>query len=70
MISIMSEWSLQDPAVIEAMYDRFDPRVGLTAAAADAWWDILGKAMLARGEISQKMTVNDVFDLDYVQQKT
>jgi hypothetical protein len=52
------------------MYDRFDPRVGLTAAAADAWWDILGKAMLTRGEISQKMTVNDVFDLDYVQQKT
>jgi ABC-type nitrate/sulfonate/bicarbonate transport system substrate-binding protein len=70
MISIMSEWSRQDPAVIEAMYDRFDPRVGLTEAAADAWWDILGKAMLARGEISQKMTVNDVFDLDYVQQKT
>lgn len=70
MISIMSEWSRQDPAVIEAMYDRFDPRVGLTSAAADAWWDILGKAMLARGEISQKMTVNDVFDLDYVQQKT
>jgi ABC-type nitrate/sulfonate/bicarbonate transport system substrate-binding protein len=70
MVSIMSEWSRQDPAVIEAMYDRFDPRVGLTAAAADAWWDILGKAMLTRGEISQKMTVNDVFDLDYVQQKT
>ena len=70
MVAIMSEWSRQDPAVIEAMYDRFDPRVGLTTAAADAWWDILGKAMLARGEISQKMTVNDVFDLDYVQQKS
>jgi hypothetical protein len=52
------------------MYDRFDPRVGLTAAATSAWWDILGRAMQARGEISQKMTVNDVFDLDYVQQKS
>jgi len=70
MVAIMSEWSRQEPAVIEAMYPRFDPRVGLTAAAADAWWDILGRAMLARGEISQKMTVNDVFDLDYVQQKS
>lgn len=70
MVAIMAEWSRQDPAVIEAMYDRFDPRVGLTAAAANAWWDILGRAMLARGEISQKMTVNDVFDLDYVQQKS
>jgi NitT/TauT family transport system substrate-binding protein len=70
MVAIMAEWSRQDPAVIEAMYDRFNPQVGLTAAAANAWWDILGQAMLARGEISQKMTVNDVFDLDYVQQKS
>jgi ABC-type nitrate/sulfonate/bicarbonate transport system substrate-binding protein len=70
MVAIMSEWSRQDPAVIEAMYPRFDPRVGLTEAAAHAWWDILGQAMLARGEISQKMTVNDVFDLDYVHQKS
>jgi ABC-type nitrate/sulfonate/bicarbonate transport system substrate-binding protein len=70
MVSIMSEWSRQDPAVIEAMYPRFDPRVGLTPAAAQAWWDILGQAMLARGEISPKMTVSDVFDLDYLQQKS
>ncbi len=70
MVSIMSEWSRQDPAVIEAMYSRFDPRVGLTAAAAQAWWNILGQAMLARGEISPKMTVSDVFDLDYLQQKS
>ena len=70
MVAIMGEWSRQDPAVIEAMYERFDPRVGLTKAAADAWWDILGSAMLARGEISKKMTVNDVFDLDYTKAKS
>jgi hypothetical protein len=52
------------------MYPRFDPRVGLTEAAAQAWWNVLGQAMLARGEISQRMTVSDVFDLDYVQQKS
>ena len=68
MVAIMAEWSRQDPAVIEDMYDRFDPRVGLTAKAAQAWWDILGSAMLARGEISPKLTLNDVFDLHYVQQ--
>ena len=45
------------------MYERFDPRVGLTRAAAQTWWDILGNAMLARGEISPKLTLNDVFDL-------
>jgi ABC-type nitrate/sulfonate/bicarbonate transport system substrate-binding protein len=70
MVSIMSEWSRQDPAVIEAMYPRFDPRVGLTEAAAQAWWNILGQAMLARGEISPNMTMSDVFDLDYLQQKS
>jgi ABC-type nitrate/sulfonate/bicarbonate transport system substrate-binding protein len=70
MVAIMSEWSRQDPAVIEAMYPIFDPRVGMTASATQAWWNILGQAMLARGEISQKMTVNDVFDLDFIQQKS
>jgi hypothetical protein len=65
-----SRWSRQDPAVIEAMYPIFDPRVGMTASATQAWWNILGQAMLARGEISQKMTVNDVFDLDFIQQKS
>jgi ABC-type nitrate/sulfonate/bicarbonate transport system substrate-binding protein len=66
MVAIMSEWSRQDPAVIADMYERFDPRVGLTPAAAETWWDILGGAMLARGEISPKLTLNDVFDLDFV----
>jgi ABC-type nitrate/sulfonate/bicarbonate transport system substrate-binding protein len=69
MVAVMAEWSRQDPAVIDAMYDRFDPRVGMTAAAADTWWNILGRAMLARGEISPKMTISDVFDLDYIQQQ-
>ena len=62
----MSEWSRQDPAVIEDMYDRFDPRVGMTAAAARIWWEILGGAMLARGEISPKLTIDDVFDLGFI----
>jgi ABC-type nitrate/sulfonate/bicarbonate transport system substrate-binding protein len=66
MVAIMSEWSRQDPEVIDAMYERFDPRVGMSRAAVQAWWDILGAAMLARGEISPKLTLNDVFDLDYV----
>jgi sulfonate transport system substrate-binding protein len=65
-VAIMSEWSRQDPAVIEDMYDRFDPRVGMTTAAARIWWEILGGAMLARGEISPKLTIDDVFDLGFI----
>jgi ABC-type nitrate/sulfonate/bicarbonate transport system substrate-binding protein len=66
MVAIMSEWSRQDPAVIDDMYDKFDPRVGMTAAAAKTWWEILGGAMLARGEISPKLTIDDVFDLRWI----
>jgi ABC-type nitrate/sulfonate/bicarbonate transport system substrate-binding protein len=69
MVAIMSEWSRQDPAVIDDMYERFDPRVGLTEAAAQTWWDILGQAMLARGEISAKLTRDDVFDLDFIRRE-
>jgi ABC-type nitrate/sulfonate/bicarbonate transport system substrate-binding protein len=70
MVTIMAEWSRQDPAVIQDMYERFDPRVGLTAQATQVWWDLLGSAMMARGEISPKLKLTDVFDLDYVQQKS
>ena len=46
--------------------ERFDPRVGMTRQAVQTWWDILGSAMLARGEISPKLTMNDVFDLEWI----
>ena len=67
MVAIMAEWSRQDPAVIESMYDLFNPRVGLTRDAAQVWWDILGSSMVARGEISPKLKLDDVFDLQFVQ---
>ena len=70
MVAVMAEWSRQDPAVIEDMYERFDPRVGMTPAAAQVWWDILGAAMVARGEISPKLKLTDVFDLNFVQPRT
>jgi ABC-type nitrate/sulfonate/bicarbonate transport system substrate-binding protein len=68
MVAMMAEWSRQDLAVIDDMYERFDPRVGLTREAAQTWWDILGSAMLARGEISPQLSIGDVFDLDFVRQ--
>jgi ABC-type nitrate/sulfonate/bicarbonate transport system substrate-binding protein len=70
MVAIMAEWSRQDPSVIDDMFERFDPRVGLTRQAAQIWWDILGAAMLARGEISDKLTLDDVFDLDYTRRES
>jgi ABC-type nitrate/sulfonate/bicarbonate transport system substrate-binding protein len=63
MVDIMAEWSRQDLAVIDDMYDRFTPRVGMTRGAAQVWWDILGGAMRARGEIVDTLTMEDVFDL-------
>jgi ABC-type nitrate/sulfonate/bicarbonate transport system substrate-binding protein len=68
MMTIMAEWSRQDLAVIGDMYDRFDPRVGLTERAAQSWWNLLGNAMRERGEISPKLTLSEVFDLHFVQQ--
>jgi ABC-type nitrate/sulfonate/bicarbonate transport system substrate-binding protein len=70
MVAIMAEWSRQDPAVIDDLYDRFDPRVGMTPQAAQAWWSILGSAMVARGEISPKLTFTDVFDLNYLRPRS
>lgn len=70
MVAIMAEWSRQDPAVIGDMADRFDPRVGMAPEAAQVWWDLLGSAMVARGEISPTLKLTDVFDLDYLQQKS
>jgi ABC-type nitrate/sulfonate/bicarbonate transport system substrate-binding protein len=68
MVAIMAEWSRQDPAVVDDMYDRFNPRIGMTRQAAQVWWDLLGSAMVARGEISPKLKMTDVFDLNYVRQ--
>jgi ABC-type nitrate/sulfonate/bicarbonate transport system substrate-binding protein len=70
MVAIMAEWSRVDPAVIDDLYDRFDPRVGMTPQAAQIWWDILGSAMVARGEISPKLKFTDVFDLSYLQPRS
>ena len=71
MVAIMAEWSRQDPAVIEAMYERFDPRVGLTAGGAHrpggtSW----GRRCWRAARFRRRLTVNDVFDLDYVRQNS
>jgi ABC-type nitrate/sulfonate/bicarbonate transport system substrate-binding protein len=63
MVAILAEWTRQDPAVLDALYDRIDPRVGLDKASAQAWWDLFGTAMKARKEISETMRFEDVFDL-------
>ena len=70
MVAIMAEWSRQDPAVIDDLYDQFDPRIGMTPEAAQVWWDILGSAMVARGEISPKLKFADMFDLSYLRPRS
>ena len=63
MVAIVADWTHQDAAVVDALYDRVDPRVGLDKVSAQAWWDLFGAAMKARKEIAETMRFEDVFDL-------
>jgi ABC-type nitrate/sulfonate/bicarbonate transport system substrate-binding protein len=63
--AIMADWTKSDPTVLAALQDRFDARVLLTKQSADAWWEFNGATLKARGEIDQKVTFDDIFDLSF-----
>ena len=67
-VKMIAEWTRRDPAVVEAMLQIFDPRVPRSDKPAEAWWQLDGTAMKARGEILQQMKFDDVFDLSYLKQ--
>lgn len=67
-VKMIAEWTRRDPAVIEDMLKIFDPRVPHSKAPAEAWWELDGGAMKARGEIGKNMRFEDVFDLSYLNQ--
>lgn len=66
-IKIIGEWTRQEPAVIEEMLNYFDPRLPRDRKPADAWWALNGAAMKARGEILDKVSFDDIFDLSYLE---
>jgi ABC-type nitrate/sulfonate/bicarbonate transport system substrate-binding protein len=67
-VKIIAEWTRRDPVVIEQMLQIFDPRVPRADKPAQAWWELDGTAMKARGEILPQMKFDDVFDLSYLKQ--
>lgn len=69
MVKIMAEWAHQDESIVSLAYDRLDPRMSMTPDAAHAWWDVIASGMLQRGEITNKVTYDNTFDLDFVAAK-
>ena len=65
MVAIIAEWTRQEPARIEAMLARFDPRMNLDRPAALAWWEFNASAMKSRGEILDTLAFDDLFDLSF-----
>jgi ABC-type nitrate/sulfonate/bicarbonate transport system substrate-binding protein len=66
MIPIISAYSGTKPEVLEQGYERINPTIGMTAEQSATWWNYIGKAMVERGEISDKMDpARDIFVLDY-----
>ena len=49
------------------MLNYFDPRLPRDRRPAEAWWALNGAAMKARGEILDKVSFNDIFDLSYIE---
>jgi len=66
MVAIMAEWARQETEIVMLAYDRLDPRMQMSLAAARAWWDIIGAGMRARGEISERLKFEDVFDVNFL----
>jgi ABC-type nitrate/sulfonate/bicarbonate transport system substrate-binding protein len=66
MVSIIAEWARQPTDVVSQAYERVDPRMNMTLAGAHAWWDVIGHAIQVRGEISNRLRFEDLFDTNYL----
>jgi ABC-type nitrate/sulfonate/bicarbonate transport system substrate-binding protein len=64
MVPLIAEWSGQDEQIVSEAQERMNPTTRLTQAQAQKWWDLIGRAMVERGELSPKLKpFPDVFDL-------
>jgi ABC-type nitrate/sulfonate/bicarbonate transport system substrate-binding protein len=66
MVNILAEWARLPNAIVSLAYDRIDPRMAMTVEGAQAWWDLIGRVIRERGEISAKLQFKDVFATDYL----
>jgi ABC-type nitrate/sulfonate/bicarbonate transport system substrate-binding protein len=65
-IKLISSWSGVKPEVLQIAYPRINPIMSMTKAQAQKWWDYIGVAMVARGEVSKKIEpFRDLFALQF-----
>ena len=68
MIPIISQWSGAKPALLDMAYPRINPQMSMTHAQAEKWWNYVGLAMVASGQVSKQVQpFSDVFELQYQQ---
>jgi NitT/TauT family transport system substrate-binding protein len=66
LVSIISKWSGIAPAVANEAFARIHPRVGMSHDQAQKWWDYLGIAMVAKGQLTKSFDpYKDLYDLQY-----
>jgi ABC-type nitrate/sulfonate/bicarbonate transport system substrate-binding protein len=66
MIPVISQWSGTKPELLDMAYPRINPQMSMTHAQAEKWWNYVGLAMVASGQVSQQVQpFKDVFELQY-----
>ncbi len=62
---LIGEWTKQNEDIVAEFADWLDPRADMNDDALQAWWTLIATGMRERGEISDKLTPRDVFNLSY-----
>jgi ABC-type nitrate/sulfonate/bicarbonate transport system substrate-binding protein len=66
LVPIISKWSGIAPTVVSQAFTRIHPRVGMSPDQAQKWWNYLGVAMIAKGQLTKSFVpASDLFDLQY-----
>jgi ABC-type nitrate/sulfonate/bicarbonate transport system substrate-binding protein len=66
MIPVISQWSGTKPDILDMAYPRINPQMSMTHAQAEKWWNYVGLAMIASGQVSKQVEpFKDVFELQY-----
>jgi ABC-type nitrate/sulfonate/bicarbonate transport system substrate-binding protein len=66
MLPVISQWSGTKPDLLDMAYPRINPQMSMTHAQAEKWWNYVGLAMVASGQVSKQIDpFKDVFELQY-----
>jgi ABC-type nitrate/sulfonate/bicarbonate transport system substrate-binding protein len=66
MLPVISQWSGTKLDLLDMAYPRINPQMSMTHAQAEKWWNYVGLAMVANGQVSKQIDpFKDVFELQY-----